>query len=132
MDTAQMGRRCGSGAELIGVTRLPGYRFIINKDSYATIVPDKDAEVYGAVWYIDDACENALDDYEDVPGGLYDKELQFIKLGDRSIPALIYIGASKESGRPGKAYMEKIIAAAQGHGFPVKYIEGLKTWLPEK
>ena len=61
MVATQMHQRCPTAHD-IGMARLGGWRFIINQEGHATIVPDPSAYVLGVLWSLTIACEAALDD----------------------------------------------------------------------
>ncbi len=125
MVRSQMARRCPAARE-IGRATLPGWRFAIGRQGYATLVPDRAATAAGLLWSVTPRCEQALDDYEAVSSGLYRK--QILEIG--GAPTLVYLAADAAPGRPRAGYVEAIIAAARELGFPADYIEQcLRPWL---
>ena len=132
MDETQMCQRCSAGATIIGKTKLPNHRFIINSRGVATVTPQPKSEVHGIVWEITNACEKSLDDCEGVKYGTYTKEMMPVEIANKSTSALVYIAKDNTHGSARSGYMEMIIAAAEKHRFPDKYIEELKTWLKKK
>ena len=123
MDVAAMAGRC-PGAALLGVTRLPGYRFIIARAGYASLEPDPAADVHGVLWNLTREDVEALDAFEGVAEGLYRKVIFSIDGG----PALIYLPADRARGKPEREYLAGVIAAARGHGLPDEYVNELKAW----
>jgi hypothetical protein len=108
------------------MARLDGWRFLINQQGYATIVPDQSAYVLGVLWSLTSACEAALDDYEEIATGLYTKA--YIEIQDT--PTLVYLATNALPGRPRAGYLEAIIAEAYRRGFDPAYITlYLKPWL---
>src|SRR5215467_4520959 len=95
MVPTQMRRRC-QAAQDMGMVRLDGWRFLINQQGYATIVPDQSAYVLGVLWSLTSACEAALDEYEELATGLYTKAYVEIQ----GTPALVYLATNVLPGRP--------------------------------
>ena len=70
MSVASMGRRCPD-AQLEGRACLPGYRFIIMRSGYASVVPAPGCGVHGLLWRVTPRDVAALNAYENLGGGLY-------------------------------------------------------------
>lgn len=129
MDQAQMNQLCPK-AVLVGIARLPGCRFIINTRGVATVVPETPSEVYGILWIITKVDEQALDKHEGVKWGTYKKMAVDVEISTEKLAlALIYVASDSTPGSPRDNYMEKLVAAAEQHGLPDKYIEELRLWL---
>lgn len=127
MDQAQMSQRCPT-AVLVGPARLLGYRFIINTRGVATIATEASSEVYGILWSIIEADERSLDKYEGVEWGTYTKRTVRIETAtEKSARALTYIASDSTPGSPRDGYVEKLVAAAEQHGLPDKYVEELRS-----
>ena len=120
-----MHQRCPAAQDM-GTARLDAWRFLINQQGYATIVPDQSAYVLGVLWSLTSACEAALDDYEEIASGLYTKAS--IEIQDT--PTLVYLATNALPGRPLAGYLEAIIAEAYRRGFDPAYItQYLKPWM---
>ena len=119
-----MAVRCPDARE-IGVATLPGWRFSIMRRGYATIRPDPGAMVLGVLWSITPRCQQALDDFEDIGGGLY----HHVALEIEGAPALVYLAGDTEPGEARTAYLTAIIAEAEARGFPADYVADLRRWL---
>jgi len=131
IDETQMCQRCRDGAVLVSIAKLHGYRFIINTRGVATVVPQSYSEVYGIVWSITEACEKSLDCCEGVKYKTYTKETVNVEIvTGKSVAALTYLASDNTPGSTRAGYMEKIVAAAERHRLPDKYIEELRAWLP--
>lgn len=129
MDQAQMNQRC-PGAILVGTAKLWGYRFIINARGVATVVSKASSEVYGILWTITEADEKSLDKYEGITWGTYKKMVVDVKMAtEKSAMALTYVASDSTLGSPRANYLEKIVAAAEEHRLPTKYVEELRLWL---
>jgi gamma-glutamylcyclotransferase (GGCT)/AIG2-like uncharacterized protein YtfP len=121
---ADMASRCPAARE-IGAAVLPGWRFVVGRRGYATIVPDGGAEVVGVIWSITSACERALDAFEEIASGLYRRET----IAVAGEAALVYLAVDAAPGRPRAGYLEPIIAATAARRFPATYTEALRGWL---
>lgn len=129
MDVASMAARCPKSRPL-GVAKLARHRFAIMPDGYGNVVRDPVANVPGVLWDIALADMRALDAYEQVASGLYTKVTQpVVKAAGGSARALVYMGKG-EGGRPTRAYMELVIAAARAWNLPAAHVRKLETFLP--
>ena len=118
MDAAQMAKRCPDG-KITGVGRLVGYRFGINSRGVATVVPDGNGLVHGIVWRLTAADEQALDGVRGRPWGTYVREILPIEvLAGDCWHCLVYIAKNSTPGRSKPEYLDGIVGAAVGHGFP--------------
>jgi len=81
--------------------------------------------VHGVLWRIAQADLHALDRYEDVAGGLYDRWMIPVQhRGDRRT-SLIYIGRSQTPGHARPEYCELLLSAARDWELPVAYVANL-------
>jgi hypothetical protein len=125
MVAAQMRRRCPAAQDM-GMARLDGWRFLINQQGYATIIPDQSAYALGVLWSLTSTCEAALDDYEGIATGLYTKA----HIEIQGTPALVYLATNTLPGQPRAGYLEAIIAEAYRRRFDLAYITMyLKPWM---
>lgn len=124
MCLAQMAARCPASSP-VGVATLPGWRFQISGDGYATLTAEPAAEVHGLVWDLDTQDETVLDQYEEVADGMYRKDSVVLPGGSK---ALIYLAADRGTGAPQPGYLERIVAAAEAAGFPASYVAELSAW----
>lgn len=127
MDATAMALRCPV-SRLIGCGRLPGYRFIIMREGYASVVRDSARVVHGVLWELALDDIPALDRYEGVAGGLYAKATLPVTTASGVKRALIYLGRSTASGRPRPGYLEAVVASAQAAQLPPAYIRELGRW----
>ena len=116
LSVGQMVKRCPAAVRG-EVAALPGWRFVINRRGVATIVPDREAQVMGLLWDLTPACEMALDGYEGVAKGHYEKR----SLAVGGTPTLVYIATESAPGAPRDAYLEGILAAARALGMAPPY-----------
>lgn len=121
---ADMARRCPAARE-IGTAILPGWRFIIGRKGFATILPAPGVRVVGVLWSLTPQCERTLDEFEEIDGGLFRRDT----LGIADEPALVYRANDETPGPPRPGYLEAIIAAAEARAFPTDYVQELRGWL---
>ena len=124
MIAADMTRRCPDARE-IGVVELPGWRVVVGRKGYATVVPDPDGRVIGVLWSLTPKCERTLDEFEEIDSGLFRRE----RIEVQGEPTLVYVAADAAPGPPRVDYLKAVIAAAEARGFPADYIEELRGWL---
>ncbi|KAF2863077.1 hypothetical protein K470DRAFT_255202 [Piedraia hortae CBS 480.64] len=144
----QMEQRCPT-SEFLGIARLDGYRWIINKRGYANVVqfnltdphtgyPTNDTTdndvVWGAVYYLNKQEEAKLDREEHVPWA-YTKEYMPVKFWPKNtrepsikdLPMLVYIDRKRVvPGKPRKEYLYRMnmaIRDALQERIPRKYVD---------
>ena len=80
----------------------------------ATVVPKASGRVYGVLWYITEADEQALDEYEEVDQGVYYKVTVEVETDAKgTVQALTYVASKDIPGPPMPGYLEDIVAAAR-------------------
>jgi gamma-glutamylcyclotransferase (GGCT)/AIG2-like uncharacterized protein YtfP len=127
MSAALMHRRC-PGARLEGCARLPGYRFIVMRSGYASVVPAPGSSVHGVLWHVTPRDVAALNAYENLAGGLYRAVTLAVMSQRRGRVALVYIGRDRGPGRPPPGYLDIVTQAARDAGFPTRYLGCLRRW----
>lgn len=125
MDTAQMERPCPA-AELIGSAVLPAFAFLINSRGVASIRPDSGRNVWGLLWSLSVTDELALDRYEGVNTGAYEKAEVSVRLNGKPELALVYIATDDTPGTPRPTYLERILEAAYANDFPAAYVSEVR------
>src|SRR5437588_7687186 len=103
MSRAHMARRCPAAAA-IGPARLDGWRFLVTLDGFASIVPAPGSVVHGVMWRISARDLAALNAYESLDSGLYVRRTLPVRVGDRIVRALAYIGRERTAGKPRPGY----------------------------
>jgi len=132
MDARQMARRCPR-SRTVGLAELPGWRFRINSQGWATIIPDSTGSVFGRLWTLPPEDEAVLDLYEDLPSGLYTKQRLLVTPHDGGqSQAMTYLAADSTPGIPVAIYFQPILAAAIECGFPEAYLRELQQWAPAR
>lgn len=129
MDPAAMAIRC-PGAHPIGPARLAGHAFFIAARGYASLRRNPSQQVFGVLWRLTPANLAALDRYEEVPEGLYDRDVRPVQGLQGLTSAILYIARDAAPGQPLLAYQAGIVSAARFWGFPDDYVRQLELWLP--
>ena len=125
MSRALMHRRC-PGARALGPAQLDGWRFVITRDGYASLVRDPGGRVHGVLWRLTPRDLAALDAYENIDAGLFRRVLLAVQADGRSVKAIVYIGRDGAPGRARAGYMELVAMAAREAGLPSDYVAGLE------
>lgn len=129
MSRGPMRARCPTAAEA-GLAALPGYRFFIMANGYASVKPAAGDDVQGLLWRIGPQDLAALDDYEDVAGGLYRQAVLTVLQDGRPADALVYLGCETREGCPSPDYMALVVRAARECGLPQNYVDQLLRFVP--
>ena len=129
MDSAAMAIRC-PGAHAIGPARLAGHAFFIAASGYASLCRDPSQQVFGVLWRLTPANLAALDSYEQIADGLYDRDVRTVVSPQGPTRAMLYIARNTAPGRPLPDYQADIVSAARFWGFPDDYVRRLELWLP--
>jgi hypothetical protein len=123
-------RKLCPGATAIGTATLSGWQFTINPDGYGSIERRANGIVHGVLWRLMPRDLAAVDAYENVAAGLYDRRILPVRYGARQLPALVYVGRRQGKGTPRAGYIALVAAAARVWGFPERYIQSLQRWSP--
>jgi hypothetical protein len=127
MIRAAMAVRCPMSHPL-GVARLFQKRWIITKDGYAGLSPDRWGMVYGVLWNLAGCDTGRLDRYEEIDSGLYFRATLPVLSEQGPRQALVYLARTQEIGIPRIGYVEGVTAAAESWGFPDSYIREIRVW----
>lgn len=111
----QMRERCPA-CEFAGGARLKGWKFRLLPGGPATIVPAENKTVHGVLWQLTAADEEALDGFEHVAEGWYEKRRVVLE-DDRAAMTYITTPACASVRRAG--YVETIRRGALAHRIPV-------------
>lgn len=127
MNPVHMGERC-PGALSLGRATLHDHRFAIGAAGFGTVVMARGARVYGVLWRLDEQEMAALDEYEDVAGGMYRKDFVEVEPeGSAPLRAMIYRATDPAPGRAAPGYLERVVRLAEELGFPADYVVGLRS-----
>lgn len=128
MAAGQMTARC-PGAHPMGIARLDGWKFFINRRGTASIKPSLADHVHGVVWRIKPEHKTTLDRYEGIRLRRYLTREISLEHARGRLRAFAYVGTHTGEGRPVRAYLEGVvIPAAQAWGLPHTYIAELQSW----
>lgn len=125
MDRAGMRLRCPD-AQAVRSGVLEGWRMLVMREGYVSIMREPGARVHGVLWRLAPPDIAALDDYEAVEAGLYRRLELPVLTGGRSEPAQVYVGCSDTPGTPRPGHLACVIGAAQAWALPPAYIDELR------
>ncbi|MGH6769180.1 MAG: gamma-glutamylcyclotransferase family protein [Xanthobacteraceae bacterium] len=129
MSRAHMRGLC-PGASALGVATLVGWQFTINPDGYGSIERRPGGKVLGALWRLTPRDVAAVDAYEHVAAGLYDRRILAVRRGTRREFALVYIARRRGRGTPRPDYIALVVAGARDWQLPERYVQSLQRWSP--
>ena len=121
-----MRRRC-PGARALGTAHLSGWRFIITRDGYASLVRDPGGRVHGVLWRLTPRDLAALTAYEQ---RAYLRRIVPVRHGAARRPALIYLAPERGGGKTRPGYQELVVAAARDWKLPAAHVAALARWIP--
>lgn len=121
--------RC-PGAVAHGTAMLRGWRFVMSRDGYASIVPERGGVVLGVLWGLGVRDLAAINAYENVAGGLYVRRRLPVRSASRCRQTLVYIAARPGEGMPRPGYLAIVVAAARDWALPERYVRSLRRWSP--
>lgn len=125
MSRSQMAIRCPR-SQPRGVALLRGWRFLINRRGFATIVPDSASFVYGILWDVPADDLRSLDEKEGVKFGTYRRDEVDLDVAGERLAAQTYIARDDVSGEPMPGYLERVIEGAREFRLPGAYITELE------
>ena len=125
LNLKQMANRCPT-AKVVGASQINDHRLLFrgaHAGAVATIEPFKGGNVPVLVWEITPADEAALDRYEGWPF-LYRKETIKVKLGGKTVKAMVYImNDGREFGAPSDFYLHTIAEGYETAGFDTDFLD---------
>jgi hypothetical protein len=127
MSRELMRPRCRGAVEL-GPAVLPGHRFFISDDGYASVEPAAGHAVHGLLWRLTPRDRVRLDAYESLDTGLYAARWLVVAQGPRRLKTLVYVGRSRTAGRPKPGYLDLVLAAAREVDLSPAYVRSLARW----
>jgi AIG2-like family len=129
MSRALMRQRC-PGASALGVAALAGWRFVINPDGVGSIAPHRGGLLRGVLWRVTLRDLVAINAYEGVDTQLYLRRRVPVRLGNRTMPALVFLARRHGRGRPRPGYISLVVQAARDWRLPDAYVDSLQRWSP--
>jgi gamma-glutamylcyclotransferase (GGCT)/AIG2-like uncharacterized protein YtfP len=127
MNVEMMRTRCRD-ARPLGVATLRDWRFLINRDGYATVMPHAGRAVHGVLWQVSSRDLASLNAYEGVETGLYGRHMLPVARDGRPVVALVYIARRRRPGRPRPGYLQTVVEAARHWTLPPPYVAALQRW----
>ena len=125
LNLKQMAQRCPT-AKVIGATELKDYTLMFKGrfgNAHATIAPFKGESVPVLLWGITEDDEKMLDRYEGYPN-YYIKETIKVKLGKKTVEALVYImNEGFDFNPPSVFYYETIREGYKDNRFSIRRLE---------
>ncbi len=127
----QMRRRC-PGSEVVGRARLPDYRLGFTryatkrKGGVADIVPEPGAEVWGALYTVDDAGMVSLDEFEGVPRAYRRIDVSVFDDEGAELVAIAYFANKTGEFAPGREDLGIINTGSSDHSLPDEYVQALE------
>ena len=125
LNLEQMAHRCPT-AKVVGKAEINNMQLLFrgpHDGAVATIEPRKGSAVPVLVWEITPEDEAALDRYEGFPL-LYRKETVNVKLGGKTIKAMVYImNEGRPLGKPGCYYYSIIYKGYMSAGFDTEILK---------
>ena len=131
LDLRGFKRRC-RGATVAGRARLPDHRLSFTrysraeKGGVADIVPEPGAEVWGALYKVDERCLAALDQYEGAPRAYRRQAVRVVDDAGAEREAIAYIANRTGEFAPSRQYLAQIARGAREHGLPESYVRALE------
>ena len=105
------------------------FRQVLDSDAvYATIVPTRDAIVYGVAYLCSPHAMERLDDAEGVSENCYRRETVHVMTNIKELlTCIVYVGESFETkeSKPSSGYLTAILTGATEHQLPTEYIESI-------
>ena len=117
----QMEKRCPDH-KIIGLGVLRGWRWFISLRGFANIIRSQPDEVRGTVYEISESDQRNLDRYEGVRDGAYQKEMIVIEVNGQKLECLVYVDPTREEGKAGQEYMDRINRGLSDSHLPEEYV----------
>ena len=129
MNFQQMAQRC-PGAKVGQICHLPDWRYFINGNGYAGIEKFSGGLVRGCLWSLLPEHWLALDQYEGVSGGYYEKKKIHVinRRNEESLPVWGYSANDYDYGIPSSSYQGIVIQGARDVNLPESYLPLLEAW----
>ena len=119
-------QRLCPGADWLGVARLEGHRVVIAWHGYASVQPDAESVVWGALWLVPAAGLPALDAFEQVPDGLYERATRrVVTPAGPCVETMLYLTSRPDPGTPAPGYLAEVLAGAKENRLPAAYLRQL-------
>jgi gamma-glutamylcyclotransferase (GGCT)/AIG2-like uncharacterized protein YtfP len=131
LDLRRFRRRCPDSV-VLGRALLRNYRLAFTRyDSHekggvADIVAEAGAQVWGALYDIDDSCLRALDEYEGAPRAYRRETVRVADDRGGEHEAIAYVANKTGAFAPSRAYLAQITRGARDHELPDEYVKSIE------
>ena len=119
---SRMRERCPQSRKA-GVAQLPDWRWIIDANGFANVIPEAGACVKGVLYEIGYEDEAALDKFEEVAAGTHRKRSLPMLFNGRTLIALCYVNSATAEGKATPDYGQHLLTAFADAGFGNDYME---------
>ena len=130
MSRPHMRARCPDACAL-GTTTLSGWRFVVGRDGFASLVRRPGSRVHGVLWRLSTRDVAAINTYENVQSGLYLRWRLPVRI-KLSATALVYIARRRGMGTPRPGHIDQVLEAARDWRLPQPYIRSIARWAPSR
>ena len=129
MNREQMSRRC-PGAEFGSLAVLKGWTYFINGNGYAGVQKRPGSETHGCLWTLSESHWVALDRYEAVAEGFYERVLLEVEVGVHrmKLRTWVYLSTDRTYGRPSSQYQRIVTEGGREIGLPTGQLGILESW----
>jgi len=128
MDQATMALTCEKAIP-VGTAVLDGFKFVMNSDGFASIVPEAGGRVIGVLWKVDAFAELALNRVMGVTADRAGSLNLNVRTGRNSgVRALVYLPKNTKPSLCREVALNRILAGARDFYLPSAYIDYLESW----
>jgi len=128
MDQATMALNCEKAVP-VGKAVLDGFKFVMNSDGFASIVPAAGQRVIGVLWKVDSFAELALNRAMGVTAGKSGSLNLNVRTGrTRQVKALVYLPNNTKSALCSGHALDRLLEGARDFSLPASYIDYLESW----
>lgn len=127
MHRAAMQARCPA-ARAVGPARLDGHAFFIGVDGWGSVRRASGKTVHGVLWRLTPRDMAALHAYELLHKEIYLVRHLPVRLGPRTVLAMVYLLRRARVGRPKPGYAEMCAAAARQWQLPERHARVIARW----
>ena len=132
LDLRRFRRRCPDSV-VLGRALLRNHRLAFTrydrheKGGVADIVAEAGAQVWGALYEVDERCMRALDEYEGAPRAYRRETVRVADDRGGEHEATAYVANKTGEFAPSRGYLTQIARGARTHGLPEEYVEAIEN-----
>ncbi|MFC1467633.1 gamma-glutamylcyclotransferase family protein [Verrucomicrobiota bacterium] len=128
MDQATMAFNCEKAVP-VGKAVLDGFKFVMNSDGFAAMVPEAGRRVIGVLWKVDPFAELALNSAMGVTAGKSGSLNLNVRIGrNRQVRALVYLPNNTRPSLCDGYALDRILEGARDFNLPAAYLDYLESW----